>query len=337
MRLRRFTAATMQQALRQVKTALGPDAVILETSDAGGQITVTAAVDAADATPTLRPGGSPGDQELASEVRQLLGVVRALLETRRREATLAEDPEVRRLHRALLLQGVDGVIAAALVRDTAERVERGTPFAHALAGTLAVAGSPAEGARVQLFIGPPGDGKTTTIAKLAAQARRAGRRVALVGTDTYRVGALAELETYGRAMGIPVAAAADPAGLGRALAAAGDADLVLVDTAGAAPAPGAALDELAALADAAGPEATRLVVTSAATAGRAAAETWDAYAPLRPAACVLTKCDLAPGGPVLGVLWRRGVPVIHVAAGRRIPDDLEPATPDRLARCLLAA
>jgi flagellar biosynthesis GTPase FlhF len=51
---------------------------------------------------------------------------------------------------------------------------------------------------------------------------------------------------------------------------------------------------------------------------------------------VLTKLDL-PGGPVLGLCWRRGLPVSHLAAGRRIPDELEPATPARLARCLLAA
>jgi flagellar biosynthesis protein FlhF len=336
MKLRRFTAATMQQALRQVKAALGPDAVILETGEAGGRITVTAAVDAPEA-PAAARATTPGDRELVREVRQLLGVVRELLDTRRHDAALADDPEVSRLHRALLEQGVDGVIAAALVRETAGRLGQGTPLAHALAGTLGASGAPATGARVRVFLGPPGDGKTTTVAKLAAQARQAGRRVALVGTDTYRIGALAELETYGRALGVPVAPAADPAALARVLAATRDADLVLVDTAGAAPVAGAALAELSALVEAAGPDAERCLVTSAATAARAAAETWEAFAPLRPAACVLTKCDVAPGGPVLGVLWRRGVPVTHVAAGRRVPDDLEPATPDRLARCLLAA
>src|SRR3989442_1233960 len=222
MTINRYTAATMQQALARVKAALGPEAVILETASAPGEVTVTAAVD-----------------------------------------------------------------------------------------------------RMPAPIG--------------AEQQRAGRRVALVTTDTYRVGATAELETYGRALGAPVLAAADARALVQALARAADADLVLVDTAGAGPGQGPQLAELAALAEAAGAGAARTLVASAAAGSSAAAWTWQAFAPLAPEACVLTKLDLAPGGPMLGLLWRRGVPVSHVAAGRRIPDDLEPATPDRLARCPLAA
>ena len=79
------------------------------------------------------------------------------------------------------------------------------------------------------------------------------------------------------------------------------------------------------------------LTASAAAGSWAARETWQAFAPIGPDACVLTKLDLAPGGPMLGVCWRRGIPISHLAAGRRIPDDLEPATTDRLARCLLAA
>src|SRR5438094_325393 len=216
MHINRYTAATMQQALARVKAALGPEAVILETASAPGEVTVTAAVDRMPAP----IGGASG--ELVGEVRQLLGVVRELVEEQWRR-------------------------------------ER------------------------------------------------------------------------------PVLAAADARALVQALARAADADLVLVDTAGAGPGQGPQLAELAALAEAAGAGAARTLVASAAAGSSAAARTWQAFAPLAPEACVLTKLDLAPGGPMLGLLWRRGVPVSHVAAGRRIPDDLEPATPDRLARCLLAA
>jgi len=333
MKLRRFSGATTAQAIARVKAALGPDAIILDTAAVAGEVTVTAAVDELPAAPPPRPG--PLDGELAAEVRQLLGVVRELVEDQWRHQVPGLGPELVPLQRALVAQGVDAVIAAALVQATARRLDAGTPLDAALAGTLGA--SVDDTRRVRFFLGPPGDGKTTTIAKLAAQARRAGRRVALVSTDTYRIGAVAELETYGRALGAPCTAAADAGELRRALAAAAGADLVLVDTAGAGPDQERELAELAALVTVGGTAAGRTLVASAATGSRAACRTYGAFAALAPDACVLTKLDVGPAGPMLGVLWRAGVPVSHVAAGRRIPDDLEPATSDRLARCLLAA
>jgi flagellar biosynthesis protein FlhF len=320
----------MAEAVRQARAALGADAVILETGETAGQVTLTAASDdGAEGT------GARADGELVGEVRRLLDVVGEIVDEHWRRRLPGLGPELLHLHRALVGQGMDGVIAAALVRETAERLRPGGRLEAALARTLGTPRPAAERERVRIFVGPPGDGKTTTIAKLAAQAQQAGRRVVLISTDTYRVGALAELETYGRVLGVPVVAALHTSELARALATAGDADLVLVDTAGAGPGP--ELAELAALVEAAGAEAGRTLVVSAATGSAAAWQTWQAFASLQPDACVLTKLDLAPGGPMLGLLWRRSVPISHVAAGRRIPGDLEPATPERLARCLLAA
>jgi flagellar biosynthesis protein FlhF len=327
MRIRRFDGATMGEALAQVKAALGPEAVILDTVAAQGRITVTAAVDR----------DAPAAGEDLGDLQQLLGALRELIDLEARRALPDVGPELRRLHRVLLAQGVDAVIANELVRETAARLVPGTALDTALARTVATRALAAGPARVRLFVGPPGDGKTTTIAKLAAQARRERRRVALVSTDTYRVGGAAELATYGRALGVPVTTAADPEALARALAAARDADLVLIDTAGAGAAGGPALAELVALAEAAGKDAGCTLVASAATGRWAAVHAWQVFGPLRPDACVLTKLDVAPGGPMLGILWRRRIPVSHLAGGRRIPDDLECATAERLARCLLAA
>jgi flagellar biosynthesis protein FlhF len=92
-----------------------------------------------------------------------------------------------------------------------------------------------------------------------------------------------------------------------------------------------------ALVDAAGPEASRTLVASAASGPAAAERLCAAFAPLVPEACVLTKLDLAPAGPVLGQLWRHRIAVSHLGAGPRVGDDLEAATPARLARELVAA
>src|SRR5437867_12695622 len=200
MKINRYTAATMQQALARVRAARGAEAVILERASAPGEVTVTAAVD--------RIPGPPGPPagELVGEVRQLLGVVRELVEEHWRHEQPGLGRELLPLRRALVAQGVDGVIAAALVQATQARLAGGAPLDAALAGALGER-SPGGAKRVRLFMGPPRDGKPTTIAQLAAQDRRAGRRGALVGTDTYRLGATAELEAYGRARGAPAPAA----------------------------------------------------------------------------------------------------------------------------------
>jgi flagellar biosynthesis protein FlhF len=315
----------MADALRQVKAVLGDDAVILETADEAGGICVTAASD--EEMPTA-------EGELNVEVRRLIGAVQTLVD----EQPSAPDSvtDLRTLHRALAAQGVDPVIAAALVRSAAARLD-GAVSLEAAVGGLLPRDSTRGHAGVRLFIGAPGDGKTTTIVKLAAHARQAGRPVRLAGADTWRVGATAELKVYGRALDVPVECVRTPDELSRLVAGADADELILVDTAGVAPGAVDELAELHALVHAAGPAARRTLVVSAATGSAAAAQVEQAFAPLAPDACVVTKLDGAPGGPVLGVMWRHGVPVSHLATGRRIPGDIEVATPDRLARCLLAA
>jgi flagellar biosynthesis protein FlhF len=320
MRLRRFSGRSSQEVTALVKAALGPDAVIVEADEHDGVVTMTAATDADERPPT------PREDAVAAEVRELTALVRHLVAGG--SCPGEARPDVTRLHGLLLAQGMDGAIAGALVRETATVLDATTSLDDALAATLARPAAPES--RVRVFVGPPGDGKTTVVAKLAARAQQEGRRVLLVGTDTHRVGAQAQLETYGRVLAIPVARAAAPRHLRRALAEA-DADVVLVDTAGTAP-----LSELSALLAAAGDPAPTLVA-SAGNGAAAAARLWSTFGTLTPAACVMTKLDLAPAGALLGALWHEGLAVSHLGTGPGIGDALEPATASRLARELLAA
>lgn len=329
MKLSRFTGATTHDALQKVKATLGPDAVILDTQVARGGVVITAGVDreAVAAAATAAP------DELLREVRALAALVR---ETVARPVRGEADESIAALARALAAQGVDGVLAASLLQATSGCVAShgaGDALQQALAGQVA----PLAGRGIECFVGPPGDGKTTTVVKLAAGARRAGQRVALVSTDTHRVGAAAELEVYGRALGVRTARATSPEDLAAALGALTDYDRILVDTAGVAPGETAALRELTALLDAAGTTAERTLVASATHGAFAVASAWRTFADLGPQRGILTKCDAAPGGPLLAQLWQARVPVAHVTTGRRIPDDIEAATPRRLAECLLAA
>src|SRR2546429_9620469 len=111
----------MQQALARVKAALGPEAVILETASAPGEVTVTAAVDRMPEP----PGAASG--ELVGEVRQLLGVVRELVEEHWRHERPGLGRELPPLPRALVAQGVDGGIPAPLVARAPARPAAGPP------------------------------------------------------------------------------------------------------------------------------------------------------------------------------------------------------------------
>lgn len=326
MRIRRFTAPTMAEALRLVKSALGDDAVLLETHTGVEGVTLSAAV---DDDPGVLPGLAPAaDPELVGEVRALLALVRELVEP------AGDDDEARVLLRRLVAQGVERDLAAALVAAARAQATAGEALADALAHAFPAV--PADHERVQVLLGPPGEGKTTTLVQLAARARRDDRRVCLIGADAVRVGAAAELSAYGRVLDVPVVRAATPDAVADAVAAA-DADVVLVDTPGASPGQKDELAELAALAAAAGRNARRLLVASATNAAAAAARAWAAFAPLEPHAAVLTRCDAASGAPSVAALWGAGVPIALLAHGRRMAGDLRPATPARLARCLLSA
>ena len=323
MKLSRFTAATTHEALRQVKLVLGDEAVILDTQPGPGGVVVTAAID-------LDAVAVRSDADLATEVRALSDLVRATVGQGGLRAPVAA------LERALARQGVDGLLAAALLHAVRAQPTAGSPE-DALAQVFALRPLNTTAAAIECFIGPPGDGKTTTVVKLAAGARRAGQRVALVSTDTQRIGAAMELGVYGRVLGIATLHVRSPAELAAALRQWSDYDRILVDTAGVGPGESAAHAELSALVAVLGVEAQRTVVASAGASAIAAARMWDTFAPLAPQCGIVTKRDLAPGGPVVAQLWQAGVPVSHLTTGRRIPDDIESATPARLAESLLAA
>lgn len=317
----------MADAVRDVKAALGPNAVLLETARQDGAVTITAAVDDDD------PAAASDDETLRREVRELTTLVRTLV------PALVEDAvsPLRALAQRLAGQGVDGAVAAALVRETAPHLAEGRALDEALAAAWTAPVPSRADARVRLLVGPPGEGKTTVLVQLAARACMEGRRVVLIGADATRIGAGAALSAYGRALDVPVVLAQEPGALVRALAAIGDADRVLVDTAGATASQKDELAELARLAEAAGADAARTLVLGAGAGSTAAARTCQSYAAFGVDDCVVTKLDAAPGAPVLAELWRRRLPVTHLATGPRIPIDLAPATAERLARCLLAA
>ena len=202
--------------------------------------------------------------------------------------------------------------------------------------TFHLSGNPA----VVALVGLQGSGKTTSAAKLARHITKLGRRPMLVAADPYRPAAIAQLQTLGKQLGIPVFAA--PAGtsvpeigrLGIAAAKHEVRDTVILDTAGRLTVDEVLMAEITDLVAATRPVETLLVVD--AMAGQEAVAVAQAFAAAVPlTGLVLTKIDGdARGGAALSISAVTGVPVKFMGTGEK-SDALEPFYPDRLAGRIL--
>lgn len=190
--------------------------------------------------------------------------------------------------------------------------------------------------RVISLIGPTGVGKTTTVAKVAATCKlRHARRVGLITSDTYRIAAVEQLRTYAGIIGLPIKVVMSPEEMSAAIADMAGMDVIIVDTAGRSQHDARRLDELKQFIDAARPDETHLVLS--ATVGNTVMErTAERFKPLGPDRVILTKLDEAVcTGGIAGLTGRIGLPLSFVTVGQEVPDDIEPARADRLARVVL--
>ncbi|HUY89840.1 MAG TPA: flagellar biosynthesis protein FlhF [Pirellulales bacterium] len=189
--------------------------------------------------------------------------------------------------------------------------------------------------RLVALVGPTGVGKTTTIAKLAANFRlRDKRRVGLITVDTYRIAAVEQLRTYADIIDLPMRVVATPHEMREAVDAMSDLDLVLLDTAGRSPQDEVKLRELKLFLSEAEADEVHLVLSSTASTATLL-RTAERFAALGTTALVLTKLDEAGALGSLLPLWRScKLPLSYLTNGQNVPDDIAPAD-RRLARSVL--
>ena len=190
--------------------------------------------------------------------------------------------------------------------------------------------------RVAALVGPTGVGKTTTIAKLAANFRlKEKRRVGLITVDTYRIAAVEQLRTYADIIDLPMLVVSSPREMREAIQRMNNLDLILMDTAGRSPRDEVRIQELRAFLTEAGADEVHLVLSSVA-ASRTLEETAQRFAAVGATAMILTKLDEASGlGNVLPVVRSGGLPLSYLTNGQNVPDDIETADARRLARMIL--
>ncbi len=186
------------------------------------------------------------------------------------------------------------------------------------------------------LVGATGVGKTTTIAKLAADAiTQGGARVALVTIDTYRIAAAEQLKVYGEIMGLPVEVVLSPEQLQEAFRRHRDKDLILIDTAGRSPRDQIQIDELNQFLGK-GSKVENCLVLAAPTEERLQRKTLEAFSPLPLSRLIFTKLDETDRcGTLINVPIQSNLPLAYLTNGQQVPEDLLQAEPRMVSELVM--
>ncbi|WP_334099941.1 flagellar biosynthesis protein FlhF [Thermotoga petrophila] len=184
-----------------------------------------------------------------------------------------------------------------------------------------------------LFVGTTGVGKTTSLAKLAARFKiDEKKRVAILTLDTYRIAAAEQLKIYADIMDIPMKIAYTPKEAEYEMMALKDYDIVLVDTAGRSHQNDLQMSELRALSEAVKPNITFLVISMNYKLDDVK-RIVERFSTVKPTHIILTKMDeTSVYGTFVNISEITGLPIAFVTNGQRVPDDIFEANPMELAR-----
>ncbi|AVJ27623.1 flagellar biosynthesis protein FlhF [Achromobacter spanius] len=292
----------------------------------------------------LPPANLPADT--AAGLQDAISALRGAMESRMdgllwggRQGP-GREPAGAALFRSLL----DAGFSTKLVRTLVERLPQGLSTEAALSWArnelvthLPVVRSEDEflAGGVYALVGPTGVGKTTTLAKLAARcvAREGREQVAMLTTDLFRIGALEQLQIYGRLMGVPAHSVRDAGELRRILAELGNRKIVLIDTTGISQRDRLVAEQASMLCNA-GKPVRRLLVLNAASQGDTLDEVAHAYrngVGEDVAGCIITKLDEATRlGAALDTAIRHRLPIHYMSVGQKVPEHMELARADVL-------
>jgi len=324
MQIRRFRAPDMRQAIRKVRDAVGPDAVILSN-----QRLPTGEIEIVEESLSIRNNDS------AKQLRDMeleLKNVRAMLEQRQQAESRAEPKEniiESRAREKLKGLGLSEFVVSRLIDDIdlkGREDDWNRLLAH-LADYIPVRSSSSELKGCIAFMGPTGVGKTTSIGKIAAQhvLKHGSDGVVLITTDSYRIAAHEQLRTFGRILNVPVEVVNEYSDLNEVLAKYAHYSLVLVDTAGMNPRD-SNLERQLLMMKRARASLKKLLVLPCTSQRQVLKTVVDVYSQIQLDGCVLSKLDESASlGEAISVVIEEGLPVVYIADGQRIPDDIEPA------------
>jgi flagellar biosynthesis protein FlhF len=336
---KRFWGKDMSEALRAVRSALGPDALIIDTSSAtrdGGYGVEITALTSAQSTDELQ--ATEGDTTIKKpdpleEVKRELAALKSILGWLAPGLSHKEE-----ILKNLLDQGLAPEIIGRLVNVMKESngVCNREGVYHALSQLIPSGGQLLQERDRLALIGPAGAGKTTGLVKLTVfETQRQHRLVGWVNADQHGFKGSDPLGTYAAILGVRYEIAASRKDLKRALDRLSDCDLILVDTPGVNPRNEEGIHGLAQLLHGF-PELRATLVLSAVTNGRDMADWVHIYSQARVDSLFFTKLDECHYfGPLVNTALGAGAPLSYISLGQDLVGDLEIAKPEVLAGLIL--
>jgi flagellar biosynthesis protein FlhF len=187
-----------------------------------------------------------------------------------------------------------------------------------------------------LVVGPTGVGKTTSIVKMAANfVMNKKKKVGIINTDTYRIAAQEQMQTYADILEIPLQVVYKPDELTAALESMADLDVIFIDTAGKQPGDPRHCEEVRQTIELTHPEDILLCI-SASISFPAAKEVLDSYSFLPDYKLVVTKLDETRyRGMIINLSWYSKRPLSYVTTGQNVPNDIEVLNTESAAKQIL--
>ncbi|MBU8910544.1 MAG: flagellar biosynthesis protein FlhF [Desulfobacterales bacterium] len=371
MQIKRYEARSANEAIKKIKADLGSDAIVLSSKRLNGKLEVLAARD--DTYENLQQSDVGKDEKkgldtfsiIRSDINELKslimdfkkerGIHGELTELKETMNTLFDILGVQRNERVssplskvyyhLISVGVSKERACALIEKLKNDGSMVEPenYYHALSAaedmiknSIASSYRNVGKKRISAFVGPAGEGKTTTLAKLAARCLfEKNLNVGIITMDTHRIGAAEQLKTYGDIMDIPVEIASDKKEFEKALNRFANRDVILIDTPGKSRGNESYLLKLKKCFATDFPLETHLVLsmTSSQESMMDAVARFDI---IDYSSIIFTKLDdSSKSGSIYNVIDHTGKPVFYITDGQNVPRDLKKMDPAKLAKLIV--
>lgn len=362
MKIKKYVARTMPEAMNMIRKELGADAVILNSKEKKHSgflgffkkttIEVVAALDPESSVPKHHTGGkvqipllkeTDNQSQVIKEIRQL----QQLLETQSFESQHNFPPLFEQAYTYLKEQEVQDHIAKELIQKVLDEnmdndIDSETikvRLSQQIEKSLNKISSPGLTFNNQIiqFVGPTGVGKTTTLAKVAALSMLEKKKtIAFITADTYRIAAIEQLKTYARILNVPVEVAYSMEDYKKAIEKFSTYDLIFVDTAGRNFRDPRYVKELTNMIDFNQYKLETYLVLALTAKEKDVTDTYDQFKQIPIEKVIFTKMDeTSTYGNILNIGIGENKAIAYITNGQDVPDDILEANPSYISDLVL--